>query len=39
MTVKAINNITKPNRLILTLLIFGAYLKIITFNLSALLII
>jgi len=28
MTVKAINDIIEPNELILTLLVFGAYLKI-----------
>ena len=32
MAVKAINNTTSSNRLVLTLLVFSAYLRIIEYN-------
>ena len=39
MAVKAINNTTSLNKLVLTLLVFSAYLKIIEYNTPLLIII
>jgi hypothetical protein len=36
--VKAINNLAKPNRIVLTLLVFGLYLRITEIDLSSLII-